>query len=53
MYGGVEGEPEPRLVHAQEILPEQEVSGTRYRQELREPLNHAQKQGFEEFDQAP
>jgi hypothetical protein len=38
----VEGETETVLVQPKEILPEQEVSGAGYRQELGQPLHHAE-----------
>jgi hypothetical protein len=44
--GHVEGEPETILVQAEEVLPEQEVPGARDRQELGEPLNHAEQDRF-------
>lgn len=43
LYRRVEGEPEAHLVHAQEVLGEEQVPGAGDGEELREPLNHAQK----------
>src|SRR5215207_7664457 len=45
----VKSEPEPLLVHAKEVLCQQQMSGTRDRQELRQPLHHAQQNGLDQF----
>ena len=46
----VEGQPETVLVEAEEVLAQEQVPRARYRQELREPLHHAQYDGLKEFE---
>lgn len=49
MQRRIKSEPETPLVQTQEILRQQQVSRTRNGQKLREPLDHAEKNRFEDF----